>query len=275
MTPDSVNEKQPAGRLSGWLVRAAGAALAMGTMEMALTLGLAQATGLGESALRLIALVLGALLAPTRAARLMWLATSVTALLLLLVLFTPLVERPIRSLLRADAPGARADAIVVYSGSMTDGGHIGEMALSRLVSALDDAQRLGIRDLVVSEQQRDVRGNMISTVADQQRLAGLLGGGVTVHVVRNVHNTHDESLAFAALARTKQWSRLHAVTDPLHARRACATLEATGVGVMCAPSTPRHVSFSQLDSPGARITATRAALHEAVGYTVYRLRGWL
>jgi uncharacterized SAM-binding protein YcdF (DUF218 family) len=205
----------------------------------------------------------------------MWLTTGLTALTLLLVLFTPLVERPVRSLLRADSPGVRADAVVVYSGSMTDGGHIGEMALSRLVSALDDAQRLGIRDVVVSEQAREVRGRIITTTDDQQRIAALLGGAVVVHVVRNVHNTHDESLAFAALARTRQWSRLHAVTDPLHARRACATLEATGVSVMCAPSTPRHVSFSQLDTPGARITATRAALHEAVGYAVYRLRGWL
>ena len=270
-----MNENLPAGRLSGWFVRAAGAALALGTMEMALTLGLALATGVGETALRLLALLLGALLAPTRAARWMWLIATTTAVLLLLVLFTPLVERPVRSLLRADAPGARADAIVVYSGSMTDAGHIGEMALSRLVSALDDAQQLGIRDVVVSEQTRDVRGRTISTVADQQRIAGLLGGAVTVHVVHNVRNTHDESLAFAALARTNQWSRLHAVTDPLHARRACGTLEATGVSVMCAPSTPRHVSFSQLNSPTARITATRAALHEAVGYRVYRLRGWL
>jgi len=270
-----MNENLPAGRLSGWFVRAAGAALALGTMEMALTLGLAMATGVGETALRLLALLIGALLAPTRAARWMWLVSATTAVLLLLVLFTPLVERPVRSLLRADAPGAPADAIVVYSGSMTDGGHIGEMALSRLVSALDDAQRLGIRAVVVSELTREVRGRTISTVTDQQRLAALLGGSVTVHVVQNVHNTHDESLAFAALARTRQWSRLHAVTDPLHARRACATLEATGVSVMCAPSTPRGFSFSQLTLPGARITATRSALHEAVGYTVYRLRGWL
>lgn len=275
MTRPSVNEPLPAGRLSGWLVRVAGAALALGTMEMAVTLGAAYATGVGETALRLSALVLGAVLAPTRAARWLWLSSAATATLLLVVLFTPLVERPIRSLLRADAPGLPADAIVVYSGSMTDGGHIGEMALSRLVSALDDAQRLGIRDIVISEQTREVRGKIMSTVADQQRLAGLLGGTVLVHVVRDVRNTHDESLAFAAVARTEQWSRLHAVTDPLHARRACASLEATGVSVMCAPSTPRNVSFSQLDSPGARITVTGPALHEAVGYLAYRLRGWL
>lgn len=268
-------EIMPAGRLSGWFVRAAGATLALGTMEMALTLGLAEATGISAVVFRPAALLIGAVVAPGRMARWLWFASAAVSLLLLLVLFTPLVERPVRSLVRADAPGPPADAIVVYSASMTTGGQIGEGALARLVSALDDAQRLAIMHLVVSAQSREVRGREVSTSADQQRIASLLGRTITVHVVSNVSNTHDESLAFAALARTNNWSHLHAVTDPLHARRACASLEAAGVNVTCAPSTPRWGSLSNLSTPGARIVATRAALHEISGIIWYELRGWM
>ncbi len=265
----------PAGRLSGWPVRVAGAALAFGTMEVALTLGLSDATALSPNTLRLGALVLGALIAPTRFARWLWFTAMAAMFLLLIVLYTPLVERPALSLLRADAAGAPTDAIVVYSGAMTDAGEIGDIALSRLVSAMEDAKRLGIRDLVVSVQTRVIDGRVVTTQQDQTRLVALLGGAVTLHTVSNVRNTHDESLAFAALARTRGWTRLRATTDPLHARRACETLEATGVSVMCAPSTPRNVTYSRLGTPGARLFVTRAALHEAVGLFVYRLRGWL
>jgi uncharacterized SAM-binding protein YcdF (DUF218 family) len=265
----------PAGRLSGWLVRVAGAALAFGTLEVALTIGLSDVTSVGPTTLRLGALVAGALIAPTRFARWLWFAAIAAMVTLLVVLYTPLVERPTLSLLRADAAGAPADAIVVYSGAMTDAGEIGDIALSRLVSALEDAQRLGMRDVVVSVQSRLIEGRVVTTEQDQTRLVALLGGAITLHTVTNVRNTHDESLAFAALARTRGWTRLRATTDPLHARRACQTLEATGVSVMCAPSTPRNVTYSRLGTPGARLAVTRAALHEAVGLLVYKLRGWL
>ena len=258
-----------------WVVRLGGAALALGAMEIALTLGLSDGTGLDHVTLRLVALLAGALLAPTRGARVLWIAAITACALLLLVMFTPLVERPAMSLLRADADGAPSDAIVVYSAGFTDAGHINDIALTRLVSALDDARTLGVPHIVVSEQIRTVRGRAISTVSDQRRIAELLGGGVTVHVVTDVVNTHDESLAFAAYARTRGWANLRAVTSPLHARRACETLEATGMQVMCAPATSRDVAIANIDSPGARLIALRAALHEAIGLVVYRWRGWL
>jgi uncharacterized SAM-binding protein YcdF (DUF218 family) len=244
-------------------------------MEVALTLGLSDGTGFDHVTLRLIALFAGALLATTRAARLLWIGAIAVCVLLLLVMFSPLVERPAMSLLRADADGASPDAIVVYSAGFTDAGHINDIALTRLVSALDDAHALGVTHVVVSEQLRTVRGRTISTASDQRRIAGLLGGGVSVHVVTGVTNTHDESLAFAAYSRTRGWTNLRAVTSPLHARRACETLEATGMQVTCAPSASRDVAITNLDSPGARLIALRAALHEALGLVVYTWRGWL
>ncbi len=264
-----------AARARPWTVRLGGAALALGAMEIALTLGLSDSSGFDHVTLRLIALVAGALLATTRAARLLWIGAIAVGVLLLLVMFTPLVERPAMSLLRADADGAPPDAIVVYSAGFTDAGHINDIALTRLVSALDDAQTLGVTQVVVSEQIRTVRGRTISTVSDQRRIAALLGGPVTVHVVMGVASTHDESLAFAAYARTRGWANLRAVTSPLHARRACETLEATGMQVTCAPATSRDVAITNLNSSGARLIALRAALHEAVGLVVYRWRGWL
>jgi uncharacterized SAM-binding protein YcdF (DUF218 family) len=256
------------------LTVASGAALALATAELAIEIGLADATSLTPGTIRLAALLVGAGLAASRLAWLLWLSTLATALAFLLVAYTPLVERPALALLRADAEGPPADAVIVYSGAMTDAGHIGDIALSRLVSALDDAQRLGIAHIAVSEQARTVRGRVITTGADQRRVAGLLGGGAQVHVVQGVTTTYTESLAFAALARTQRWTHVRVVTSPLHARRACSTLEATGLTVTCAPATARDVALTNLGTSGARLTVARAAIHEAIGLLVYRARGW-
>lgn len=257
------------------ITAAGGAALALGAIEIALTLGLSDATGIAAATWRLVAVLLGALLAPTRAARFLWLTAAGLAALMLLVMFTPLVERPALSLLRADAPSDAAEVIIVFSGAMTADGRIGDIALTRLVSALDDAQRLGIAHVLMSEQVRTLGGRQVGSGDDQRSIVRLLGPGVQAHVVSDVTNTYNESLAFAAYARTRGWSQVHAVTSPLHARRACATLEATGLRVTCVPATSRDISYSRVNTPGARLAVLRAALHEWVGYRVYRWRGWL
>jgi uncharacterized SAM-binding protein YcdF (DUF218 family) len=268
--PEAARVRTPA-----WLAVASGAALALGTIEVALTLGLADATIGRHAWWRLGALVAGAVLGRTRAAWTLWPPAIAVTLGYLLVAYTPLVERPALALLRADAEGPPAEAVVVYSAAMTDAGDIGDIALTRLVSALDDVQRLGIPHLVLSEQVRTVRGRTISSAADQRRVATLLGRGVEVHVVRDVTNTHNESLAFAALARTRGWQRVRAVTSPLHTRRACAALEATGLDVTCAPAASRDIALTRLGTSGTRLLVARAAIHEFVGLLVYRLRGWL
>ncbi len=270
MTP-----RDAAVRSAVWITAAGGATLALGAVEIALTLGLRDATSVGATTWRLLAIALGALLAPTRAARLLWLAAAALAALMLLVMFTPLVEQPALSLLRADAPSRDAQVIVVFSGAVTDDGRIGDIALTRLVSGLDDAQQLGIPHVLLSEQRRVVNGREVTTGADQRGIVALLGSGVEPHLVSGVTNTYNESLAFAAYARTRGWSHVHAVTSPLHARRACATLEATGLRVTCVPATSRDLSFARVNTPGARLALLRAALHEWVGYRVYRWRGWL
>lgn len=258
----------------GWVVYLGGAALALGTMEVAITLGLAQATSTRESLLRTGAILLGLAIARTRASWWLWLASASVFIALLVVAYTPLIERPALALLRADAEGPPADAVIVYSGAMTDAGHISDIALTRLVSALDDAQRLSIPHVVVSEQARTIRGRVITTGADQRRLIGVLGGGAQPHVVSGVTNTYTESLAFAALARSQRWTHVRVVTSPLHARRACSTLEATGLIVTCAPATARDVALTNLGTSGARLVVGRAAMHEAIGLLVYRVRGW-
>ena len=258
-----------------WLPVAAGAALALGACELALEVGLDFATSSSPARWRVVALAIGAVLGRTRFAWALWLALLTSAALVLVIGFTPLVDGAILSLLRADAERGVPDAIVVYSGRMTDAGHIGEGALSRLVSALEDVQRLRVPHVVVSEQTREVRGRIVRSGNDQRRLAGLLGVGVDVHVVGPVHTTHDESLAFAALARSRGWTHLRAVTSPLHARRACATLEATGLSVTCAPSTARDVAIAPPTTSRARLELWRSAVHELVGLLVYRLRGWI
>lgn len=251
-----------------------GGALALGAVEMALTLGLGDATRIGDTSFRVGALAIGLVLANTRAMRWLWAAPIALAGLLLLVMFTPLVERPARALVRADPPGQPAEVVIVFSGSFTDAGHIGDIALTRLISGLMDARRLGIPDLVVSVQERTVDGMQQSTLADQTALVAQLGGGVQLHSVRGVTNTYNESLAFAALARTRGWQRVRVVTSPLHSRRACAALETTGLLVTCAPSTSRDIDLAHLTRAQGRLHVARAAIHEYVGTFYYRWRGW-
>jgi uncharacterized SAM-binding protein YcdF (DUF218 family) len=258
-----------------WLALAGGTALALAANEVALTLGLADALSVAAASTRLAALAVGVGLARTRFVWLLWAALLGVTALFVLVAYTPFVERPALALLRADAEGPPADAVVVFSAAMTDAGHISDIALTRLVSGLEDARRLGIPSLAVSVQTRRVRDREISSEPDQARLTTLLGGGVQLHVVHDVTNTWNESVAFAALARSHGWTRVHAVTSPLHARRACLALEAAGLAVTCAPATSRDVALTPLGTSEARLRVTRAAIHEAVGLVVYRLRGWI
>lgn len=258
-----------------WLLGAlSGGARALGAMEIALTLGLGDATRVSDTTFRVGALAVGLALTNTRAMRVLWATAIALSALLLAVMFTPLVERPARALVRADPVGPPAQVVVVFSGSFTDAGHIGDIALTRLVSALQDARRLGIPELVVSVQERTVDGAQQSTLADQTALVEQLGGGVRLHSVRGVSNTYNESLAFAALARTHGWQQVRAVTSPLHTRRACAALETTGLRVTCVPSTSRDIDLAHLTRADARLRVARAAIHEYVGTQYYRWRGW-
>ena len=94
-------------------------------------------------------------------------------------------------------------------------------------------------------------------------------------------DTHDEAMKLKALAQEKKWTRILLVTSANHMTRALATFRATGVEVVPVACdfrsiggiaatkaqgfVPTHDGFVVLD----------AFLHESIGWSGYRWRGWL
>ena len=218
-------------------------------------------------------MAVGALVAPTSWGALLWLASGLLTALLCIVLYTPIVRGFVPTFVRADtASVVPVDAIVVLSGTVTDDGRLTGQALDRLLTALSVAKHRAISNLAVSVLQLP---NRPTSQADQRELAALIDPELAVHFVRDVHSTHDEALAFAAMARTRDWHRVIVVTSLTHTRRACGAIEATGLVVECVPAEPRDYALRGLDRAGPRRLAFQEVVYETLGTALYRWRGWM
>ncbi len=258
-----------------WLVRACGAALGVAFVSLSDLLGLWSIVGVPLWVLHCVALIGGAALATSRLGSALWLVNGLCTTLLMLVMYTPLVRPMIPPFVRADAPGANIDAVVVLSGGVSDDGLIFGQALARLLSALSLVQERAIGELALSIVVQEGRRTPLTTEADQRALVQLAVPQVSVRFVRDVHSTRDEALAFAALARTHGWRRVAVVTSPMHTRRACAAIEMAGLAVECRPSASREYSLNGLDRGGNRRLAFMDVMYEVAATALYRARGWM
>ena len=94
-------------------------------------------------------------------------------------------------------------------------------------------------------------------------------------------DTHDEALKVRALAAEHGWKRVLLVTSANHMRRASAVFRAQGIGVIPVPcnflttvsTAPAERGWSVPRYQGFMKVATW--LHEKIGYSVYRHRGWI
>lgn len=193
-----------------------------------------------------------------------------------LVSWFGLLDNRIRDTIRSDSlPTGSVDAVVVLSGNLTREGRIGSEALGRLLAGLELRRKTGARHLVLTSVHRIRRGDTLSSERDQRALIARFDPEAVLHVVGPVRNTHDEAVAATGLARQRGWRRLALVTSPLHTRRACATFERQGLGIVCRASDSRDYSLNLRRAPADRLEAFRDWLYEAVGTRVYRARGWL
>ena len=263
-------------RASDGMVRWCGATLGVAIFWLADALGLLSIVGAPEWVSLLACLVAGATLGPSAFGAWLWLIGGLLSTTLMLVMFTPLVRGAIPSLVRADPPSATpVDAIVVLSGGLTDDGRINKQALDRLLTAFSTAKRRAVRELALSVVSQRDRTPPVTSEADQRALVQLVAPELSLSFVRNVHSTHDEALAFSALARTHQWRRIILITSALHTRRACAALENEGLQVECVPADGRDYSLNGLDRAGVRRLVFQDALYEFIGTALYRARGWV
>lgn len=259
------------------VVRLAGAALALATYAAAGQLGVWDVVGLHSWTAPLLVMLLGAVLATTRAGSLLWIAAGALAVTYCVALFTPVVPPAFHALVRLDPemPSRPIDAVVVLSGGLTDEGRLAGPALDRLITGVAEARRRNVHFIALSITGQNGGSVRVTSEADQRALVALMAPELDVRFVSDVHSTRDEALAFAALARTHAWKRVLLVTSPSHTRRACGAFEAVGLDVQCKPSNARDFAITRLDRAENRRLAFGALLYESAATLLYRARGWL
>lgn len=263
-------------RAPDWLVRACGGALALALVLSIDALGLWKILGVPTWVLQTGAVVAGAVIAPTAWGVLLWLLTGATATVIMLVMYTPVVQPMVGAFVRVDVDALEpVDAIVVLSGGLMDDGRINGQALDRLLSGIALAKRHGIPELALSVVSYADRRPAVSSEADQIALVQLMAPEFTPRLVRDVHSTRDEAMAFAAMSRTHGWQRVAVVTSPMHSRRACLAMEKAGLSVECRPAAGRDYSITVMNRGENRRLAFQDILYECAGIVLYRLRDWI
>jgi len=92
-------------------------------------------------------------------------------------------------------------------------------------------------------------------------------------------NTHDNAIYTAQLLKERGIQEVLLVTSAFHMRRSVALFEAQGIDVVPAPTDYQRMAGTVVLPSGvpgvANLSRTSIAIHEIVGYWIYRWRGWL
>ncbi len=251
---------------------ARGVVLAVASWVLAILLGMRSIVGSGD-ALPLLAFVCaGMALGTLGRERVMFRVLAVLVTCVMIAGLTPMVPWVGRQIMRTDAEQA-VSAVVVLGADITGDGRVGEVALSRMLSGFAHTSTSDSTPLVFSVVRRSPF-DTLSTERDIRRLVALVGGR-PVLLLRDVFTTHDEALEVHVLAKRHGWTRVAVVTSPAHSGRACRTFETVGLQVACWPSDERGARVARADSILERILATAPVLYELLGWTSYRVRGWV
>lgn len=214
--------------------------------------------------------IFGALLALSRARRLLHITAAVFIAAILVIGYTPLMPHLMPLLSRSDAL-VPVPAVVVLSTSVHRDNTLDGNGQERLLHGYLLVKQ-GYAGRLVLTRSIPIIGDQTPLVLAQ---IGALDLAIPTDAVGPVENTHDEALAVARLARERGWTRVILVTQPWHMRRARGVFVKAGLEVLCSPCVEGTYDISNLSGPPGRLEAFSDWLHETVGYGVYRLRGWL
>ncbi len=211
-----------------------------------------------------------ALVARTRARVLFGVLSAAVCVALLLIMYTPIAAWAVKGSLRVDRLEP-VEAVAVLNIDMQSDGTLTEPSRSRILHCLELLRQDYAGTMIWARRT----GLNYSAVPAVRRQMDRLRISYPIADVGLAEDTHDEAVAVALKAGEKGWKRIILVSHPVHMRRAAAAFEAAGVKVICSPCPEGRYDLANLGSPDDRLEAFRDWLHEAVGYQVYRLRGWL
>jgi uncharacterized SAM-binding protein YcdF (DUF218 family) len=238
-------------------------------------LGVQQLLRIQNLALYLPAALFGAAVGATRLKPLIWVPAGVTAVLCIVLAYTPIVSVIARPLVRRDPLPPTVDAIAVLSAGFTADGLVGYETLDRLLSGLSLAKQGMASTVLVSRERRSSGQTTVSDSADLQSIVALVGADPHVFFVDSIFTTRTEALRMRTVAAQRGWQVVAVVTSPMHSRRACATFEAVGFRVVCVPAMLRQSGLGADSNPEDRLRAFRSWLYETFASATYASRGWI
>jgi uncharacterized SAM-binding protein YcdF (DUF218 family) len=212
-----------------------------------------------------IALVGGAALGVSPARRLLWWIAGLAAAWIALIAFTPLAHYAVKNSIAIDQ-GGNADAVVVLGCGVMKDGTPSSSAEDR-ISHASSIVRQGRAHCVVL-------CGVLWTPGIRRQLEDP-SPAITVSWSGPVVNTHDEALATERLARARGWKRVIVVTQAWHMRRAAAVFRTTGLDVLQSSALETRYDLTDPEQLSDRFQAVRDWLHEAIGFRVYQMRGWI
>ncbi len=183
---------------------------------------------------------------------------------------------------RAMSVIAPADAIVLLGGAMRGDTHMGTLPdlnghADRLVHAVA-LYKAGKAPVILL-----TGGGFAGARTEAQQMKDILAvmGVPAQHLLlENASlDTHDNAVDSARLLEARGMQRILLVTSAYHMRRSAALFAAQGLEVVPAPTDYQQVVAKQVLPDWLPVVSnlyrTTDALHEIVGYWVYRWRGWL
>ena len=252
-----------------------GAIIATLVAAVAHSLGVQDLLRIPDLALFLPVALIGGILGPTRLRPLLWIVAFPMAVIAIAVVYTPLVSILSAPLVRRDVLPARVDAVAALSNGVALDGRMRSTTLDRVLSGLDLA-RAGTASVVLVSEERHRRGDrLVSDSADLREVAERFGSAAEIIFVDSVNSTRTEALQMRRVAWPRGWRTVAVVTAPLHSRRACATFEAVGFKVVCAPAVSRDNVVPAAEAPRDRLRTFRSWLYETFATAAYKSNGWI
>jgi uncharacterized SAM-binding protein YcdF (DUF218 family) len=238
-------------------------------------LGIQQLIRVPDLALYFPACIVGGAIGATRLRPLIWIAAVPLAVTALLVAYTPFVRIAGAHFIRRDSVAGSVDAVVVLGAGVTADGMMKHETLDRLLGGTGLLSHGVAAVMFVSREQRSFGSRTVSDSADQARVLGMTNVAPRVAFTDSVLTTRTEALRTKRLIASRGVRTIALVTSPLHSRRSCATFEAVGFRVLCAPAPTRESGLDPNSNAEDRMRAFRSLLYETFATATYKSNGWI